>query len=198
MSEDGSITLLLRKAGDGDRQAADQLFRLVEQDLKAIAQRLMKRISPSEKMSLTGLVDEAFCRLMAPNGIKRPLGDRKTFFSYAATKIHNLLIDEARTRLAEKRGAKYRHDRPDVLDREADANIDANNDQLVIDLRHALDEFETFAFEDALAFRLKAFLGCTYDEIATILDSQRSEVVRQVSATKVWLQRKLKDYVDDA
>src|SRR5436309_13836776 len=106
MSTPGDVTLLLQKAEQGDRNAADALYRLVEKDLRAIAGKRKKRFENPLEGSTTVLVDDAFCKLVGNDVTIWQPGDRGKFFSYVANKIHDLLVDTARAQLAQKRGGE--------------------------------------------------------------------------------------------
>ncbi len=104
MQSPGEVTFLLQKACGGDRMASDELYRLVEKDLRAIAGKRKQRFKNVLEGSTTVLVDDAFCKLVGNDVTIWQPGDRGKFFSYAANKIHDLLVEAARARMAQKRG----------------------------------------------------------------------------------------------
>ena len=61
----GDVTRLLLRWSGGDREAFDQLVPLVYHELKALAARHMRGERPSHTLQTTGLVHEAFVRLVA-------------------------------------------------------------------------------------------------------------------------------------
>lgn len=199
MSQAGDITRLLRLADQGDRQASNQLFMLVENDLKAIA-RKRKRAAPglSRDVATTFLVDEAFCRLVGQDAATWDAGDRRKFFGYASTQIHDLLIKTARAERAAKRGGG--HHRVELENNEpAEPSAGAIDDlQLLLDLKNALDRFEQFSPQDALLFRLRYFLDCTFDEVAEVVSVSPTEAKRAYQRARMWLQRELKEYNIDS
>ena len=103
MTEPGEITVLLQKADEGDRDAADALFRLVEQDLRAIAVNRRKAVQAAD-LSTTALIDDAFCQLVGQGKTQWEPGDRGKFYGFISRKMHDLLIDDVR-RAASRRGA---------------------------------------------------------------------------------------------
>lgn len=192
MNDAGELTQLLQKADAGDREAADRLYRLVERDLRAIAGRRKKRLESPLEASTTVLVDDAFLRLVGGEVTTWLPGDRGKFFSYAAVKIHDLLVEAARARQALKRGGGRHRVDLDVLQPEAEDDSD-----FVLDLHAALTRLETFAPREARAFRIHYILGCTFDETAEILDASATEAKRLCKKAQLWLQRELKDHGDD-
>ena len=194
MSSPGEVTVLLQKASGGDRAAADELYRLVEDDLRAIVGRRKKRLEDPGGGSTTVLVDDAFCKLVGRDVTVWQPGDRGKFFSYAANKIHDMLVDAARARLAQKRGGDRRQVDVADLDPAAPNALEADDSDFVIDLKAALDQLDGFAPAEARAFRIYYFLGCTFDETAGILEVSATEAKRLCKKAQLWLQRSLKDY----
>lgn len=194
MSTPGDITMLLQQAENGDSDAADQLFRMVQEDLRAIAKKRRQGFPKGIDASTTILVNEAFVRLVGQNSTPWQAGDRKKFFSFAATKIHNYLVNSVRGQEAEKRGG----DRKQVEWEKAEVSaFDADsfeNQELLIDLKTALDEFHEFAEEDAILFRIRYFLGCTFEETAEIMGVSVTEAKRSFNRAKLWLKRELRSY----
>ena len=194
MPAPGEVTLLLQKAGHGDRQAADELYRLVEKDLRAIAGKRKQRFANPSDGSTTVLVDDAFFKLVGGNATTWQPGDRGKFFSYVANKIHDLLVEAARAKLAQKRGGDRQQLDVAALDPASPGSEALDESDFMIDLRDALDRFEVFAEQEARAFRIYYFLGCTFDETADILQVSATEVKRRIRKAQMWLQRELKGY----
>ena len=169
----GEITLLLQKADHGDRDAADALYRLVQLDLRAIAGKRKKRFENPLDGSTTLLVDDAFCKLIGRETTTWQPGDRGKFFSYAANKIHDLLVEGAAPKGAEKRGGDRKQYDVNALDPAVQNALPEDDSDFVIDLKTSLDKLSVFAEKRARAFRIYYFLGSTFDETAEILGVQR-------------------------
>jgi RNA polymerase sigma factor (TIGR02999 family) len=198
MPSPGEVTVLLQKACTGDRGAADNLYRLVEKELRAIAGKRKQGFDNPLDGSTTVLVDDAFCKLVGSDVTTWQPGDRGKFFTYAATKIHDLLVDAARARMALKRaGDRQRVDVNDV-DPAALGTSQLEGSDFIIDLKNALDRLESFAPNECRAFRIYYFLGCTFDEAAGILQVSATEVKRLCKKAQLWLQRELKEYGQEA
>ena len=198
MADPGEVTVLLQRADGGDRAAADALYRLVEKDLRAIAGRRKQRFGNAPAGSTTVLVDDAFCKLVGNDVTVWQAGDRSKFFSYMANKMHDLLVDAARAKLAQKRGGERKQLDVAELDPSAPGSAELDESDFVIDLKDALGRLEKFALNEAVAFRIYYFLGCTFDETAAILNVSPTEVKRLVRKAQMWLQRELKGYEHDA
>ncbi len=193
---DEPIILLLRQAVLGDSQAADRLFRLVEQDLRAIAVRA-KQGFPADMDAPTSLiVNEAFLRMLSRAKLDQAVPeDRRQFFCFAATKIHNLLVEIARHKRARKRGGDLVPAEEGVLE---GVQSPFENPEVLMDLEAALEKLERFAWEEATVFRTRWFLGCTFDEIATILNISATSAKRGYASARAWLKITLKEYDQNA
>lgn len=95
------ITVFLKRSRTGPARAEqDQLYRLVEAQLKSLARSLLRGGSGDHSLQPTILVDEAFVRLM--NGPERDWQDRSQFFKIAYGTMRRILIDHGRRRRPEK------------------------------------------------------------------------------------------------
>jgi RNA polymerase sigma factor (TIGR02999 family) len=96
------VTTLLCLAGSGDRHAEDELFRLVEPELRRRAKAYLRRERPGHELQTTVLVDEAFVKLVGKD--RTTCENRSQFYALAAKAMRRMLVDEARQRAAAKRG----------------------------------------------------------------------------------------------
>ena len=195
MPDAGDITRLLREADSGRTEAADALFRLVQDDLRRIARKRKRAagVGAGIDASTTMLVDDAFLRLVGQDATRWQPGDRRKFFAFVSNKIHDLLIDRLREQRALKRGAGQAA-APLADDLAGTDDGPLSQLALLVDLEQALARLHQFAPDDALFFRIRFFLDCTVEETAVIVGVSKTEGVRSLQRTKLWLQRELKDY----
>lgn len=95
------LLLAWRQVG-GD--APDRLFSIVYQELRRIAHRQLFGERPDHTLGTTGLVHEAYLRLVDQS--RAQWADRGHFFAIAAQVMRRVLVDYARRRRAEKRGGE--------------------------------------------------------------------------------------------
>src|SRR5437763_308615 len=95
------VTQLLESIDDGDRQAASQLLPLVYDELRRLAGRKMGREKPGQTLGATGLVHEAYLRLVGGESPRSYQGSSH-FFAAAATAMRRILIDNARRKKSQK------------------------------------------------------------------------------------------------
>jgi RNA polymerase sigma factor (TIGR02999 family) len=174
------VTGILNAIDLGDPHAPEQLLPLVYAELRQLAAANLTQEKPGQTLDATGLVHEAFMRLV---GAAQPpvYRDRRHFFAAAATAMRRILIDQARRKLTEKRGAGWARERLD------DLPAPVPDDELIA-LNRALDQL---AAEDPLKARLvelRYFAGLTGDQAADVLGISPSTADRHWSYARAWLQ----------
>lgn len=98
-----SITDTLIAARSGDASASERLWFSLYDELHRIAHRELARMRPGQTLTTTALVHEAYLKLAGPTGI--PPEHRTHFLAVSCKAMRQVLIDEARARLAQKRGS---------------------------------------------------------------------------------------------
>src|SRR5438105_15811264 len=96
------ITLLLREWRGGDRAALDRLIPLVYNELHVIASRHMARERRDAGLQTTGLVNEAYMKLVDQRGVDWQ--SRAHFFAIAPQVMRPTPLDDSRRLLRDKRG----------------------------------------------------------------------------------------------
>ncbi len=101
MTSPADVTQLLVQLRDGNAQARDRLYELVYEDLRRIA-RSHLRGRPTGTLGTTAMVNETYLRL---SGAKEgSWNDRVHFLSVASRAMRQILVDQARRKMADKRG----------------------------------------------------------------------------------------------
>ena len=98
------VTGLLRAWGGGDQAALEQLTPAIYAELRRRAHSYMKNERPGHTLQTTALANEAWLRLV--NVAAADWKDRAHFFAIAANMMRRILVDSARARGREKRGAR--------------------------------------------------------------------------------------------
>ena len=93
---------LVRRASGADPAAAEQLFALLYDELRQLAERHLRRSNAGLTLGTTTLVHEAYLKMVGRSDLAFP--DRARFFAYASRAMRGLVIDCARRRYAKKRG----------------------------------------------------------------------------------------------
>jgi RNA polymerase sigma factor (TIGR02999 family) len=180
-----SFTVLLDRAKQGDRQALDELFPLLYEELRAMAARSMRAERGSHTLRPTALVHEAYLRLI---GQRTEWHDRAHFLAIAAQTMRRVLVDYARAHHASKRGAAVRI----ALDEAADHPVDgALPVEELIAINEALEAFEILDRVASQVVELRYFAGLTIDETARALNLSPATVKREWCVARAWLHRRL-------
>ena len=97
-----SVTDLLQAWSKADAAALDKLIPAVYAELRRQAQRYLRRERPGHTLQTTGLVHEAYRRLVDQR--QANWQNRAQFFGVAAQMMRRVLVDHARSKRAAKRG----------------------------------------------------------------------------------------------
>jgi RNA polymerase sigma factor (TIGR02999 family) len=182
--EAGEITLLLEDWARGKPGAVDQLLPLVYDQLRRLAQSLLRNERPDHTLECTALVNELFGQLLKQRKVN--VKDRAHFYTFSAKLMRRLLIDHARQFRAAKRGSSFAR-----VPLEAELAWVSPNEESSIDLSRALDELEELSPAKGQAVELRYFLGCTVEEAAGILGVSPSSIDRDVRFSLAWLHERL-------
>lgn len=97
------VTRILSQLDAGDPSAADRLLPLVYNELRRLAASKLLLEKPGHGLEATALVHEAYLRLVDVPQVQHFSG-RGHFFAAAAEAMRRILVEQARRRLAAKRG----------------------------------------------------------------------------------------------
>lgn len=179
------ITTLLHKWQQGDSEAFETVTQYVYNDLRRRASAYLRNERPGHTLETTGLVHEAFIKLIDKQEIEWQ--DRNHFFAVAAKVMRRILVDHARSKNRDKRGGKN-EDLP--LD-EARKVSSRQPPVDLIALDEALDNLATFDERQAQIVELKYFGGMTLDETADVVGVSRVTVKRDWQIARAWLRQQL-------
>jgi RNA polymerase sigma-70 factor, ECF subfamily len=184
MHESPNITHLLRTVRADDPAAVGRLFEAVYLDLRRAAGGIFAGERAGHSLSPTALVHEAYLRLVDWQTVE--WRERAQFFAVATKVMRRILVDHARTRLADKRGAGAE---TVMLDDVPDFAVIAPGDVLAI--HEALSELEKFDERKARIVELRYFGGFEIEETAELTGISPATVKREWVFARAWLQRYL-------
>ena len=187
-SDPSGITQQVARASD-DPEARAQLMQRVHQDLMRIAHAELSRHQRGETLNTRALVNEAYLKLFAGQGGEYLSGHH--FFATAAKAMRQVVIDYARARLAERRGAGAVHIALDDLEAQS-IPVDAQAERLVaIDV--ALGKLALLDERLAQVMEMRFFAGMEVEDVARALDVSVPTIVRDTRTAKAFLQKELDD-----
>ena len=180
------MTHILKAIEAGDAQAAANLLPMVYEELRKLAASRLAQESPGQTLQATALVHEAYLRLVDVE--KNPhWNSRGHFFAAAAEAMRRILIDQARQKQTQRRGAGFqRHD----LDHVPIAGPEPSLDVLAVD--EALERFVQVDPLKARLVKLRYFAGLTIPQAADALGISATTADRYWAYARAWLHAELK------
>lgn len=178
------ITELLHRWGAGDKLAINQLVPAMYDELRALAHQRLRRERDERSLNTTGLVHEAFLRLVEASRVT--FNDRDHFLAIASRVMRNVLVDHARARAAVKRGGGA-----SVAELYEDTWIAEVDLDKVTELDEALRRLEQLDERQARVIEQRYFGGLSLEEIAQAMHVSVATVKRDLRYARAWLAAEL-------
>ena len=179
------VTRILSQIESGDPAAAEQLLPLVYDELRRLAAVQMAREKHGHTLDATGLVHEAYVRLVDQKKPQEFVGCQH-FFGAAAEAMRRILIENARRKQTHKRGGgQDRVPLDDFAASEPDDELLARDEALV-----------RLSAQDPLKARLvelRYFAGLTLDQAAQVLGISPTTADRHWAYARAWLRAEVGD-----
>lgn len=178
-----TITSLLAEFRDGQAGSADRLFAHVYGELKQIArQHLQGR--RAGVLQATALVNAAYERLAAREVLTAD--DRKHLFYVFSRAMHDVLVEQVRHDLAEKRGGGLNQvPSLEVAIEGATRQVD------LLDLQEALSELGVIDPDAARVVMLRFYAGLSLEETAAAANLTFAVTRRHWEYAKAWIHERL-------
>lgn len=184
-SNSNNVTQLLKMAQEGNPVAAENLIKILYDELRSLAKSWMARTPPGGTLQPTALVHEAFLRLVGRNDQQNWEGTAHFFFA-ASRAMRDILIEKARSKGRIKRGGGYRKIDLEIVSIAVDIQP---ADLLVMD--DALQKMETeYPWEHGIVM-LRFFAGMTSEEVARLVGKSVRTIERDWRFARAWLYRVL-------
>ncbi len=185
----GDVTALLQRASVGDRSELERLFPLVYDELRQRARRALAGERAGHTLHATDLVHEAFFKLV---GASASWQDRAHFLAVAARAMRQVLVEHARRRLTEKRGAGVAH----VSLGHVDATPALAGDDHIVALDEALERLGVEQPRLLSLVECRFFGGLSERETAEALGLSERTIQRGWARARAWLYQEL--YLESA
>ncbi len=185
MENTHDVTQLLLKWSQGDREAMEELLPMVYRELQKIAHRYLNKERGEHTLQTTALVHEAYLKLIDQNRVQWQ--NRAHFFGIAAQAMRRILVDNARQRLANKRGSGA--EKISIDDKEIDISDEKASN--LVELDFALKKLAELDPNKARLVELRYFGGLSLEETAEVLGVSRPTVIRQWRLAKAWLYKEI-------
>jgi RNA polymerase sigma factor (TIGR02999 family) len=179
------VTELLLNWRQGDQDAREELIPLVYGELRRVARRYLRSERPDHTLQSGALVNEAYLRLVREEA--PPWKNRAHFFGVAAQLMRHILVDHARSRNAEKRGAGLPR-----LALDAQMAPPQYRELNLVSLDDALNRLAELDSQQSRIIELRFFGGLSIEETAMVLNISPATVKREWATARAWLQREMK------
>jgi len=177
------VTQLLADWSSGNQEALNALMPLVYDELRRLARSYMRGERPGHTLATTGLVHEAYLRLVDQTVDWQ---NRAHFFGVAAQMMRRVLLDHAKSHQRAKRGGgavKISLEEPILLSEAPDMDLVA--------VHEALSRLEKIDPQRGRIVELRFFGGLSNEEAAEVLAISPATVQRQWAGARAWLYHEL-------
>lgn len=185
VNKQADITCILQNVKKGSKQAYDNLFPLVYNQLRDIANMRMQQEHQGHTYCRTELVHEAYFKLVNVEQVNWQ--DRSHFYAIASRCMRQILIDHARKKRAQKRGGTKQPvtyiDHLMYIDQQAER---------LINLDKALTKLEKHSERMAQIVECRYFGEMSLEDTALALNISPSTVKRDWAKARGWLYHEIK------
>jgi len=179
------VTELLLAWSQGEEAALEKLTPVVYEELRRLAHRYMGGERVAHTLQTTALVNEAYLRLI--DGKQVSWQNRAHFFAVSAQLMRRILVDGARSREAQKRGAK-----PQQVPLDEALLVTRQHGEDLVALDEALKALEEVDPRKSQVVEMRFFGGLSVEETAEVLKVSPDTVLRDWRLAKLWLVRELR------
>ena len=183
-SPKGEVTMLLAAWSKGDAEALNKVMPLVYAELHRIARRAWSQQSHNNTLQPTALINEAYLKLA--NVENATFQDRCHFFAVASSAMRQVLVNHAKSRLAEKRGGG----RINVSLDEVQPAVHQEAAEIVA-LHEALEALQTVDPRKSKVVEMRYFGGLSVEETAEAMGVSVATVNRDWRLARSWLIREM-------
>jgi RNA polymerase sigma factor (TIGR02999 family) len=187
MSDDGcsQITKKLHEVSSGEAQL-NSLVPYVYEQLRLIANQRMSKERKNHTLQATALVHEVFVRIQGDQKIEWE--NRNHFYAAAAEAMRRILIDHARKKKSQKRGAGQVPLPLNVVDLAENFALDD-----VLAVNEAIDKLESEDAQAAQIVKLRFYAGLSVEEAAKSVGISERTAYREWTYARTRLFEMLND-----
>ena len=179
------VTRILDAIAQGDPNAADQLLPLVYEELRKLAAQKLAKEKPGQTLDATGLVHEAYVRLVDVEKAQH-WNSRGHFFAAAAGAMRRILVETARRKQSQKHGGQRRR-----IDLEQAEAVAASLPEDLLALDEALERLSRHDHVAGKLVQLRYFAGLSIEQAAEVLGLSTATAYRHWTFARAWLHAQL-------
>jgi RNA polymerase sigma factor (TIGR02999 family) len=180
----GTVTELLVRWNNGDREALNELTTVTYDELRKLARAHLRRERPDHILQPTALVHAVYAQLIPMREMSWQC--RTQFYGMVTQMMRNILVDHARRRRADKRSGNKSFISLDKADRFLrKQTVD------IIELNDALELLAATYPEQSKVVELRFFGGMTIEETAEVVGISHATVERHWTFARAWLRHEM-------
>ncbi|MCC6508305.1 MAG: sigma-70 family RNA polymerase sigma factor [Pirellulaceae bacterium] len=181
------LTRILNACRDDQSAPADELLPLVYEELRKLAAAKLAREPAGHTLQATGLVHEAYLRLVDQEGLPKAWEGRAHFFAAAAIAMRRILVESARRKRRIKHGGDFQRIELDAIDVELS---DWHDDLIALD--EAMSKLAEVDQVAADLVHLRYFSGLTNHQAAELLGISARTAERRWAYARAWLHQQIR------
>jgi RNA polymerase sigma factor (TIGR02999 family) len=183
------LTKLLQRLQGGDQDVVHTVMPLVYEELKKLARANLRREARAVPLETTALVHEAFLKLSA--GRHPYYENRAHFYGIVSRLMRQVLVETARARAAEKRGAALEVALADLPELAPQPN------RPLLAMDDALRMLEETDSLKGQLIEMRYFGGMTAEECSIALSMPVHIVRRELRLAQAWLRKEMAEGTSD-
>ena len=186
--DSGEFTQWLTRYRAGEKEAQENLIRVILSDLRRLAHRHLAGNRWMTTLDTTSIVNESYLRLVSPAA--QHVATRAHFMNLASRVMRQILCDFARKRLREL-NLIDRDIVPADMDEATHAEVQQARQFSALD--EALDDLARTNPRQAQVVECRFFAGLSEEETAAALDASLRTVQRDWNEARAWLADHLRE-----
>jgi RNA polymerase sigma factor (TIGR02999 family) len=177
------VTQILSRIEAGDPKAAEKLLPLVYDELRKLAAAKLAHEKPGQTLEATALVHEAYLKLVGEKD-NVTFVNRRHFFAAAAEAMKQIVVDNARRKLAQIHGGEWNRVKSpkDFEGSEADP-IQS------LAIHELLERLALKRVRAADVAKMRLYLQMSLKEIAEVLEMSADTAEADWAYARAWMQR---------
>ena len=184
-TKDPDVTKTLLQLIEGEVDAKE-LFEELYPQLHDMAQRYMRYENRADSLQATGLLHEAYMKLVDQSRVDWK--GRTHFLAVSAQAMRRILVDNARKKLRDKRGGDKQKVKVDDVSWMV---MSPEKEEHVLAIEEALEKLEQINPTHAEIVVMRFFGGLTVQDVADYYGWSKRKVESEWTMIKAWLRKEL-------
>lgn len=190
LPDKSTISRLLEEAGNGNSDAATELWDVVYQEVRQMAMGKLTKERQTANLQATMLVNEAYMKMWPQDKDPPNFEDRRHLFGSISRVMERYLIDYARTRSRLKRGGDRKRVSLTIAEGEL-KNLTVVDSEALDEMLAGLDKLANAMPRAAQVVRLRYISGLTIKQTAVALEVSDRTVVDDWEYARAYLLREI-------